>query len=30
LCNEDEAAQRALREWCDENSIELIEDRAGA
>jgi len=23
---EDEAAQRALREWCSENSIELIED----
>ena len=24
---EDEAAQRALREWCRENSIEPIEDR---
>ena len=27
---EDEAAQRALREWCSENSIELIEDSGGA
>jgi hypothetical protein len=27
---EDEAEQRALREWCSENSIELIEDDAAA
>ena len=27
---EDEAAQRALREWCSENAIEPIEDGAGA
>ena len=26
---EDEAAQRALREWCSENAIEPIEDGAG-
>jgi len=27
---EDEAAQRALREWCSDNSIELIEDSDAA
>ena len=27
---ENEAAQHALREWCSENSIELIEDSGGA
>ena len=27
---EDEAARRALREWCSENSIELIDDSDGA
>jgi hypothetical protein len=27
---EDEAAQRALREWCSENSIEPIDDSDGA
>jgi hypothetical protein len=27
---EDEAVRRALREWCSENSIELIEDIEGA